>query len=552
MAGTNATLALKLADSAPIPAAVATALAGKSATGHTHSRTGGELTGFGTAAGVDVGNGSGQIPVLDATGKFNAARIPTTAITTVTTVGSQAAQTALTDSVGQVAKRSDQGLSYWQFASPASNFANWTTVTDVGVTSVNGLAGVVTLTTTNISEGSNLYHTTARVQTVGDARYSLLSHDHDSRYFTETESDARFAAIVHTHDDRYFTETEADARFAPIVHDHDTQYFTQAVTTTLLSGKANLAAGNSFTGQQIVTVTATGAPISVRVSAGANVGVVFEVKNRLGAIVASIDDTGQISAGLISGIFSGDGSALTNVPAAQITGTVTKAQVADAGTWNVAEIPGGLSTSLMTGLDASLATIATKAPATRAINTTAPLTGGGDLSADRTIAISAATTAAAGSMSAADKTKLDALTEIRSRVSTSPGTTNTTVTAATTGLSFAIGANEVFSFTADLQTQCSSTGGMKFSITGPAGAAVGARCKGTGAAVTAETEQRITALGTLTTAIFNNAAIVGGVRITGTIRNGATPGTVTINFASVTAGQTSTILQDSFLIASKQ
>lgn len=46
-------------------------------------------------------------------------------------------------------------------------------------------------------------------------------------------------------------------------------------------------------------------------------------------------------------------------------------------------------------------------PTSRLINTTAPITGGGDLSADRTIAISAATTGAAGSMSAADKTKLD-------------------------------------------------------------------------------------------------------------------------------------------------
>ena len=47
------------------------------------------------------------------------------------------------------------------------------------------------------------------------------------------------------------------------------------------------------------------------------------------------------------------------------------------------------------------------APTTRTISTTAPLTGGGDLSANRTLAISAATTSAAGSMSSADKTKLD-------------------------------------------------------------------------------------------------------------------------------------------------
>jgi len=48
-------------------------------------------------------------------------------------------------------------------------------------------------------------------------------------------------------------------------------------------------------------------------------------------------------------------------------------------------------------------------PSTRRINTTAPLTGGGDLSADRTLGISPATAMAAGSMSAADFAKLAAI-----------------------------------------------------------------------------------------------------------------------------------------------
>lgn len=42
------------------------------------------------------------------------------------------------------------------------------------VTSVNGQTGAVSLTTTNIPEGTNLYWTNAR----GDARYSLLGHTH--------------------------------------------------------------------------------------------------------------------------------------------------------------------------------------------------------------------------------------------------------------------------------------------------------------------------------------------------------------------------------------
>jgi len=48
-------------------------------------------------------------------------------------------------------------------------------------------------------------------------------------------------------------------------------------------------------------------------------------------------------------------------------------------------------------------------PTSRQINTTAPLTGGGDLTVDRTLAISPATPASAGSMSAADKTKLNGI-----------------------------------------------------------------------------------------------------------------------------------------------
>lgn len=48
-----------------------------------------------------------------------------------------------------------------------------------------------------------------------------------------------------------------------------------------------------------------------------------------------------------------------------------------------------------------------KVDTTLTISTTAPLSGGGALSANRTLAISAATTSAPGSMSAADKTKLN-------------------------------------------------------------------------------------------------------------------------------------------------
>jgi hypothetical protein len=55
------------------------------------------------------------------------------------------------------------------------------------------------------------------------------------------------------------------------------------------------------------------------------------------------------------------------------------------------------------------ADLAAKVPTTRTVSTTAPLAGGGALSGDLTLTLNPATTSTAGSLSAADKTKLDSL-----------------------------------------------------------------------------------------------------------------------------------------------
>jgi len=51
-------------------------------------------------------------------------------------------------------------------------------ITSGAVDSVNGHTGVINLTTSNISEGSNLYYTNARVKVYADTLYSLLGHTH--------------------------------------------------------------------------------------------------------------------------------------------------------------------------------------------------------------------------------------------------------------------------------------------------------------------------------------------------------------------------------------
>lgn len=65
-----------------------------------------------------------------------------------------------------------------------------------------------------------------------DLIYAALSHDHDSRYFTESEVTALLAGksdTTHNH----------DLAYATLSHTHDDRYYTESEVDTLLSGKAS-------------------------------------------------------------------------------------------------------------------------------------------------------------------------------------------------------------------------------------------------------------------------------------------------------------------------
>jgi len=65
-----------------------------------------------------------------------------------------------------------------------------------------------------------------------DLVYAALSHDHDSRYFTESEVTALLAGksdTTHNH----------DLAYATLSHTHDDRYYTESEVDTLLSGKAS-------------------------------------------------------------------------------------------------------------------------------------------------------------------------------------------------------------------------------------------------------------------------------------------------------------------------
>lgn len=107
------------------------------------------------------------LATLDAGGKIPTSQLPAIAITDRFVVASQAAMLALTAETGDIAIRTDLNKSFvlGGGGNPAtlSDWQELLTPTDA-VLSVNGQTGAVTLTTTNIGEGSNLYFTEPRVR----------------------------------------------------------------------------------------------------------------------------------------------------------------------------------------------------------------------------------------------------------------------------------------------------------------------------------------------------------------------------------------------------
>ena len=125
-----------------------------------------KISDAGTAADKNVGTDAGNVPVLDASGKLDTAVLPAIAITDTFVVASEEAMLAVDAQVGDVVVRTDENKTYVLQKEGANVLANWVALaapTDSGyVSAVNGKTGAVTLTTSDIAEGSNLYFTEAR------------------------------------------------------------------------------------------------------------------------------------------------------------------------------------------------------------------------------------------------------------------------------------------------------------------------------------------------------------------------------------------------------
>lgn len=140
--------------------------------------TAAKITDLGTAATKNTGSAAGDVVVLAAGGKIDGALLPAIAITDVFEAAGQAAMLALlTAEQGDICVRSDLNKTFILKQAPFSTLANWVelkTPSDV-VFSVNGQTGAITLTTSNIAEGTNLYWTTARGTTLFNSLFAAKS-----------------------------------------------------------------------------------------------------------------------------------------------------------------------------------------------------------------------------------------------------------------------------------------------------------------------------------------------------------------------------------------
>ena len=123
------------------------------------------ITDAGSAASRDVGSDPGNVVIVETNGFINGALLPSLSIVNVFTVDTVAEMLAMDVELGDmVIVNLPEGARVYIFiGSDSTNIDDWIHLNlPVGVTSVNGLTGAVTLTTTNIDEGTNLYFTDTR------------------------------------------------------------------------------------------------------------------------------------------------------------------------------------------------------------------------------------------------------------------------------------------------------------------------------------------------------------------------------------------------------
>ena len=108
------------------------------------------------------GQPGGYVP-LELDGKINSSFLGSLNVLDVFYAADEASMLALMATPGDICYRYDTEATLMLIAAPASTLANWKSINTTGVVSINGLQGIVSLSTANVPEGTQLYYTNQRV-----------------------------------------------------------------------------------------------------------------------------------------------------------------------------------------------------------------------------------------------------------------------------------------------------------------------------------------------------------------------------------------------------
>lgn len=263
----------------------------------------------GDGSGVSIGTDSGNIPVLNGSGKLADSVIPSIAITDTFVVATQVAMLALTAQVGDVAIRTDVNKSFILQTSPATVLANWQelkTPTDV-VSSVNGQTGVVTLGGGDILVETGSTVTDAATIAVGDTIDSALGKL-NTQIGTKLDKNAAITGGTHTKI-TYDANGLVTSGTALVASDIPTIAQSQ-VTSLTTDLAAKVPTTRTINGKDLTTnITLTGADIALTgYTIAATAGTLPAATDSVNVAIGKLAKT--VSSGVVASVTAADDSVL--------------------------------------------------------------------------------------------------------------------------------------------------------------------------------------------------------------------------------------------------
>ena len=229
-----------------------------------------------------------------------------------------------------------------------------------GVTSVNSSTGAVTLTTTDISEGNNLYYTTSRFDTRLALKSTTNLAEGANLYYTTARANTDF-------------DTRLGTKSTTNLAEGTNLYYTDARARGAVSATGDLSYTSStgvisFT-QNKAWSALTGTPTTISGYGITNAYTKTEVDSAITTAIATKDNTDEISEGSTNLYFTtararGAVSAGTGITYSSSTGVIAVTNgvyTTDTGTVTNTMLAGSIATSKITGLATSATTDTTNA-----------------------------------------------------------------------------------------------------------------------------------------------------------------------------------------------